>query len=115
MTKVPVGTIFEYNDSYWKVTGDCYSKATAGYFAIKCTKTGKEFKATNTFSATYVEARFNNGQAWDSEYKCGTKVDATNVDRGARRRRIQHLEDTIAELRKELEGLMQREFEDAGD
>ena len=57
--KYPVGTIFRYDGSYWKVTGlpfmECRTTNVFEYPLIKCSKNGKEFKMKKKMWCSHLD------------------------------------------------------------
>ena len=107
--KVPMHMIFEYNGSCWKIIG--FSQAHqfgtiyCNYQVIKCNKLGKEFKAKNSFAASFVESdKCKKWMAVKNE-----KANTKGVESGIRKRRISFLKAEIEAMTKELEQLLELE------
>jgi hypothetical protein len=98
----PIGTVFKRDGSYWKVTGKPrMAILLESYPAIRCTKTGKEFKQTNFFSCTFVDRL-----PWEPGVKFkpapAGKVSITGRERGDIKRAITYLKGQIARDQKRL-------------
>ena len=107
---VPIGTIYSFSGSYWKVTGPKRSGlGCLSYPVIKCTKTGKEFKETNGMRDWFIEQLHSDGLTWKFS-EVTEKVSTAGEASGIRKRRIMFLEDKIAAYTKELEELNKQEF-----
>ena len=57
MAKRSIGDVFQCDGVYWKITGAPRGIGYGySYPVIRCTKTGKEFRATNGFSVSFVDS-----------------------------------------------------------
>lgn len=94
---------------HWKITGPAHVTFCPGrsYPVIKCTKTGKEFKSTNGFSSTYVLSLWNQGLLFKSENN--EKASTDGIKSGIRKRRINHLVETMNKMVAELNELLEEE------
>lgn len=103
-----VGKIFQHagGPGWWKITGPkrllSYAKY-GSYPVIKCTSTGREFKQTNSFTASYIET-----QAVLYDSVSNGKVLQDGIEAGRIKRRMSFLEARIADDNKELEQLKKR-------
>lgn len=106
--------IFYHDDyhSYYKITGNWYgTDQRRGYYpCIKCTKHGKEFTATTSWSCSLIDRLFAEGKM----VRCGltedVKVSTAGAASGARKRRIQWIEAEMRTLTAELERLKEEEL-----
>lgn len=104
-----VGMVFkEYGkSSYWKITKKIEKKPLVSYVdlysVIKCSKTGKEFEYTNSFTATYVHSLYDAGLLFKAT--SNEDVSTANKEEGKKKRRIKYLKSKIQELIKELNTL----------
>jgi len=99
------GYIFEYNGSWWYITG--LPRRSLGqsefYPVVKCTSTGKKFKSTNGLSANLVLEKHKAGQLkYVGE---SAKVSNAGQQDGIRKRRISHIESEVSALVEELNRL----------
>lgn len=99
------GFVFKFNSSFWKVTGlphrsfgDSFS-----YPVIVCSSRGKEFRKTNGIDTKHVLTKWREAGEPMINNTVGLKADIdAGIEDGVRKRRIQHLRDTIASAQREL-------------
>jgi hypothetical protein len=101
------GWVFEHEGKYWKITGAAYPAfGFYSYPVISCSKTGKEYKSRNGFSARFVMNYHRAGFTRKAEST--EKANITEGNRtGAQKRRIAFLTDRIARDTAELAQLME--------
>jgi hypothetical protein len=109
MAKRSPGDVFRCDGIYWKITGAPRGIGYGySYPVIRCTKTGKEFKATNGFSVSFIDSLPE-----DQIFNCGVGVKA-DIDRSVeitkRKNRINFLTRKICAYERELKKLYADSF-----